>query len=80
MARKVTRSRAIVVLPDRIVSDWWRREGHSLAMEDLDEVLVELPERLVPGGGAQGGLHPDPAMIAQLERRAVQAYVLVTRR
>jgi hypothetical protein len=57
-----------------------RREGHSLAMEEWDEVLVELPERLVPGGGAQGRVHPDAAMIAQLERRAVQAYLLVTRR
>jgi hypothetical protein len=28
----------LIVLPDRVVGDWWRREGHSLAMEDLDGV------------------------------------------
>jgi hypothetical protein len=42
------------------VTDWWGREGHSLALEDLDEVLVELPERLVLGGRAQGQLHLTP--------------------
>ena len=42
-------TRDLIVLPDRVVSDWWRREGHSLAMEDLDEVLDELPDRLVLG-------------------------------
>jgi hypothetical protein len=26
-------TRDLIVLPDRIVSEWWRREGHSLAME-----------------------------------------------
>ena len=71
-------TRDLIVLPDRIVPDWWRREGHSLAMEDLDEVLDELPERLVLGIGAHGRLHPDPAVIADLERRGVQVECLPT--
>src|SRR5436305_10365653 len=53
-------TRDLIVLPDRVVTDWWRREGHSLAMEDLDQVLGELPERLILGVGAYGRLHPDP--------------------
>lgn len=71
-------TRDLIVLPDRIVSDWWRREGHALAMEDLGEVLDELPERLVLGVGAHGQLRPDPAVIAQLERRGVQVICLPT--
>jgi hypothetical protein len=31
-----------------VVSDWWRREGHSLAMEDLDEVLDERATAAAP--------------------------------
>jgi hypothetical protein len=71
-------TRDLIVLPDRVVSDWWRREGHSLAMEDLDEVLDELPRRLVLGVGAHGRLRPDPAVIAELERRGVQVECLPT--
>ena len=71
-------TRDLIVLPDRVVGDWWRREGHSLAMEELDEVLDELPERLVLGVGAQSQLRPDPAVIAALERRGVQVECLPT--
>lgn len=68
----------LIVLPDRVVTDWWRREGHSLAIEDFDEVLDELPERLVLGVGAYGRLHPDPEVIAELERRGTAVECLRT--
>jgi hypothetical protein len=71
-------TRDLIVLPDRVVPDWWRREGHSLAMEDLGEVLDELPPRLVLGVGAQSQLRPDPAVIAELERRGVTVECLAT--
>ena len=71
-------TRDLILLPDRVVSDWWRSDGHSLAMEDLEEVLDELPERLVLGCGAQGRLRPDPAVIEELERRGVAVEVLPT--
>jgi len=71
-------TRDLIVLPDRVVSDWWRREGHALAIEDLDAVIDELPERLVLGVGAYGQLHPHAAVIAELERRGVQVECLPT--
>jgi hypothetical protein len=70
--------RDLIVLPDRVVPDWRRRDGHSLAMEDLDEVLDDLPARLVLGVGAQSQLRPDPAVIAELERRGVTVECLTT--
>jgi len=27
----------IIILPDRIISDWWRKEGHRLQLDDLGE-------------------------------------------
>ena len=36
-------SRDVIVLPDRVVGDWWRRDGHSLVIDDLADVLDELP-------------------------------------
>jgi hypothetical protein len=71
-------TRDLIVLPGRVVSDWWRREGHSLAVEDLEGVLDELPGHLVLGVGAYGRLHPDPAVIAELERRGVEVECLPT--
>src|SRR4029450_14089441 len=62
-------TRDLIVLPDRVVPDWWRREGHSLAMEDLDEVIDELPERLILGCGAHGRLGAPAAGAEELRAR-----------
>jgi hypothetical protein len=70
--------RDLIVLPGRVVGDWWRRDGHSLALEDLNHVIGEMPERLVLGCGAHGRLVPDPAVIDALERRGVSVEALPT--
>ena len=70
--------RDLIVLPGRVVADWWRKDGHSLAMEDLDEVIDELPERLVLGCGHDSRLSPDPAVIEALRRRGVEVEALPT--
>jgi hypothetical protein len=71
-------TRDLIVLPGRIVTDWWRRDGHSLVMEDLEDVLDELPERLVVGCGAYGRLHPHPAVEEELRKRGVDVEYLKT--
>jgi hypothetical protein len=68
----------VIVLPERIVRNWRRRDGHSLVPEDLDEVLEELPGRLVIGTGANGRLHPDPVTLELLRQRGIQVESLPT--
>jgi hypothetical protein len=71
-------TRDLIVLPGRVLPDWWRREGHSLAMEDLDEVVDELPERLVLGCGHDGRLKPPAAVLDQLRARGVEVEAMPT--
>ncbi len=71
-------TRDLIVVPGRVVPDWWRREGHSLAMEDLEAVDDELPERLIIGCGAHGQLRPDPGVIEALRKRGVEVEALPT--
>jgi hypothetical protein len=70
--------RDLIVLPGRVVGNWWRREGHSLALEDLREVEDELPEKLILGTGAHGQLRPPAAVLEELERRGIDVEVLHT--
>jgi hypothetical protein len=70
--------RDLIVLPGRVVANWWRRNGHSLALEDLREVEDELPEKLLVGTGAHGRLQPSAAVLEELERRGVDVEVLHT--
>jgi hypothetical protein len=71
-------TRDVIVLPGRVVRNWWRRDGHELVLEDLLEVLEELPERLVVGTGAQGRMRPDPETLHELEKRGVAVEALPT--
>lgn len=44
----------LILLPDRVIPGWWRDQGHSLSVNDLDEVFDASPELLVVGTGANG--------------------------
>lgn len=68
----------LILLPDRVVTGWWRADGHKLALADLEEVLEELPERLLVGTGAQGRLRPEPATLRRLRDRGIEVEVLPT--
>ncbi len=68
----------VIVLPQRVIGGWWRREGHSLVLEDLAEVVDELPERLIVGTGAYGRMKPDPRALEQLREREIDVESLPT--
>jgi hypothetical protein len=61
-------TRDLILLPDQVVANWWRKEGHRLDVEDLREVLDVAPEVLVVGTGAYGLMQ-----VPEETRRAVEA-------
>jgi hypothetical protein len=46
----------IIIACDGSISNWWRREGHVLNIEDLEGVLEEGLEVLVIGTGSSAGM------------------------
>ncbi len=70
--------RDVIVLPGRVLGGWWRKDGHALVLEDLEDVLDELPERLVVGTGAAAQMRPDPRALQALRRRGIEVEVLPT--
>jgi len=68
----------LILVTDRVVRNWWRRDGHRLVLDDLQDVLEELPERLLIGTGAHGRLRPDPAALDRLRARGITVEALPT--
>ena len=68
----------VIVLPERVLTNWWRAEGHGLVLADLDDVLEELPAHLIVGTGAFGRLRPDPKTLDELRERGVEVEALPT--
>jgi hypothetical protein len=56
------------------------RGGHALVLEDLDQVLDDLPEHLVIGTGAHGQMWPDQDTVQRLKARGVTVESLPTGR
>ena len=44
------------IIDDQIVGNWWRREGHALYVQDIDDILYSSAETLVVGTGAYGSM------------------------
>jgi hypothetical protein len=71
-------TRDVILLPGRLVANWWRANGHSLVLADLADVLDELPGRLLVGTGAYGQMRPEPETLEQLRKRGVDVEALPT--
>ena len=42
----------LIILPDRVIEGWWRKEGHTLLPDDLEDLHTARPDLLVVGQGA----------------------------
>ena len=73
-------TRDLIVLPRRVVRNWWRRDGHALVLEDLADVLEELPERLIVSMRASSQMRPDPSTLERLNEPGVEVECLPTDR
>lgn len=75
-----TYERDLIILPDRVLSGWWRREGHKLRARDLDAILEAQPEVLVVGQGAYGRLSVSGKAERALGEAGIELIVEPTKR
>ena len=47
-------SKDLIIYPDHVDSNWWRKEGHNVYLEDIKEVLEKKPEVFIVGTGKYG--------------------------
>jgi len=69
----------LLIWPGHIKSDWWRREGHLLQLDDVAEALAADPQVLVVGTGNPGNLRVDPDLAAYLQERGIDLVIKPTR-
>ncbi|MBA7688768.1 hypothetical protein ES703_97257 [subsurface metagenome] len=68
----------IIVFPDRVRDDWWRKTGHQLCLKDIAEVITENPEVLVVGTGASGLMKVLPEVERGVEAQGIKLIVEAT--
>jgi hypothetical protein len=70
--------RDVIVFPEKVLSDWWREDGHILSLNDLTEVLKYGPGILVIGTGAHGAMKVPQALADELESRGIDVLIAKT--
>jgi hypothetical protein len=65
----------LILLPGRIIPSWWRREGHRLSVEDLQEVFGEDISALVIGTGFNGLMTVHQNVQRAAKSRGIRMYV-----
>lgn len=68
-----------IILGDIVRSNWWRKQGHLLAVEDLEAVFEAKPSTLIVGCGASGLMKvPDKTRVV-LQQNEIKLEALDTK-
>ena len=62
----------VIIAPEQVIDCWWRKEGHKLQIEDLDEILHARPDMLVIGTGYYGRMHVPDETRQYLEEQGIK--------
>lgn len=68
----------VIIYPDRVRSNWWRKEGHELDLDDLREVLENKPQMIIVGTGAANCMRVLPETEKYLSSQGIKLIVLPT--
>lgn len=64
----------VIILPQKIRDSWWRKEGHSLQIDDLADVISAKPDVLVIGTGYYGNMVVPTATKSLLEAKGIKVH------
>ncbi len=69
----------VIIFSDEIL-DWWRKEGHEVALEDINDVLDKSPEIFLIGTGASGRVNVLQEVKDALKEKGVKLKALKTKK
>jgi hypothetical protein len=70
--------RDLIIHDKGVIPNWWRKEGHRLHIEDLNEVVALAPELLLVGTGHAGQMRVPEATAEWLASKGIRLVVAAT--
>jgi hypothetical protein len=62
----------VIIAPEQVIDSWWRKQGHNLQIEDLDDVVNAQPDMLIIGTGYYGRMQVPDETKRYLEERGIK--------
>lgn len=69
----------VIIYPDKVDDRWWRKEGHLLLPEDLEEAIKEKPEIIIIGTGNPGLMKVPPATLEWIQSKGIEVKIKPTK-
>jgi hypothetical protein len=69
----------LIIFKDYIYDKWWRKEGHNLYIEDIQEILNKKPEIIIVGTGYYGLMKVTSELIKYLESIGIELIIKKTK-
>jgi len=66
----------LIIFKDYINSNWWRREGHSLHIDDINEIINKKPEVLIIGTGYYGLMKVTEELIKYINSSGIEKVIV----
>ncbi|MEW6555908.1 MAG: MTH938/NDUFAF3 family protein [Elusimicrobiota bacterium] len=70
----------VIIYPDTVQSSWWRKQGHSLCVDDLNDVISAKPEIIIVGTGYSGCMTIPVETKKQIENQNIKLIVENTKK
>lgn len=69
----------VIIYPGKVNSNWWRKEGHELCVNDLEDVLDQKPDMIVVGTGNPGLIKVLPETEKLIKSKGIKLIVQPTK-
>ncbi|MBN1149952.1 hypothetical protein JXA84_01895 [candidate division WOR-3 bacterium] len=66
----------LLILGQKVLSPWIRKEGHRLSITDVEEVILFAPQVFIIGTGFWGMMKVDDELIILFREKGCKVYVL----
>ena len=65
----------VKIYPDRVDASWWRKEGHNLCIQDIQDIIDYRPEVLIIGQGQPGLMKVHENIQEAIRKAGIKVYV-----
>jgi len=68
----ITHKKDLIITKNEVQSNWRRKKGHCISLNDLEKVLINHPQILVVGTGLYGRVVIDKTVISFLNSAGIK--------
>jgi hypothetical protein len=71
MVNGTTYTNDIKIIQGKVIPAWWRKKGHQVSIDDIQDIIDAGPDILVLGKGKPGMMKSTPALCEFLKQKNI---------